>query len=102
MADFAIFNSGPKKIVTNMFYFNLERGQVMGCKQPMIEEDEDLLGLDNWIRDYCPSKIPLIAGKLMVSQPAAKLQNEERSETSKTICRSIWHTEREMGNILYR
>lgn len=102
MADFAIFNSGPKKIVTNMFYFNLERGQVMGCKQPMIEEDEDLLGLDNWIKNYCPSKIPLIAGKLMVSQPAAKLQNEERSETSKTICRSIWHTEREMGNILYR
>ena len=68
MADFAIFNSGPKKIVTNMFYFDLEHGQVMGCKQPTIEEDEDLLGLDNWIKNlyYCPSKIPLIAGKLIV------------------------------------
>ena len=52
MADFAIFNSGPKKIVTNMFYFNLERGQVMSCKPPMIEEDEDLPGLDSWISLY--------------------------------------------------
>jgi PHIKZ082 len=49
IADFGIFNSGPKKIVTNMFYFNIERGQVMGCKPPVIEEDEDLPGLDSWI-----------------------------------------------------
>lgn len=49
LADFAIFNSGPKKIVTNMFFYNLEKGLVMGTKDPMVEEDENLQSLENWI-----------------------------------------------------
>ena len=51
LADFAIFNSGPKKIVTNMFFYNLEKGLVMGTKDPMVEEDENLQSLENWIQN---------------------------------------------------
>lgn len=54
IADYSIFNSGPKKIITNMFFFNLEHGQVMSCRPSITKDDDEddessVQALSNWI-----------------------------------------------------
>jgi len=54
IADYSIFNSGPKKIITNMFFFNLEHGQVMSCRPAITKDDDEddesaVQQLSNWI-----------------------------------------------------
>ena len=55
IADYSIFNSGPKKIITNMFFFNLEHGHVMSCRSAITKDDDEddesaVQSLGNWIR----------------------------------------------------
>ena len=48
ISSFAIFNSGPKKIIDVVHYFYLENGRVLGTKPP-VADDDNLLELKNWI-----------------------------------------------------
>jgi len=47
-SSFAIFNSGPKKIVDAMHFYYLSKGSVLGVKPSKINDDK-ILGLDDWI-----------------------------------------------------
>lgn len=41
MAHYDVFKSGPKKIMMNMHYFCLERGYVLGTRNPLDIKEED-------------------------------------------------------------
>ena len=47
-SSFAIFNSGPKKIIDGMYFFYLEHNKVLGVK-PNKVENNSILGLGDWI-----------------------------------------------------
>jgi len=48
ISDFDIFNSGPKRLVNEFFFFALEHGRILGTKDPNMDKDK-ILGLDDWI-----------------------------------------------------
>ena len=48
ISSFDIFNSGPKRIIDAMHFFVIERGQVLGTKPPVVD-DNKFLGLGSWI-----------------------------------------------------
>lgn len=47
-SSYDIFNSGPKKIVDQIFFKYLQAGRVLGTKSPTIDDDK-VLGLGDWI-----------------------------------------------------
>lgn len=55
-SSFAIFNSGPKRIVDALHFFYLSHGKVLGCKSAMLVDDK-LLGLDGWIAILSASRV---------------------------------------------
>ena len=53
LADLKVFNSGPKKLVTNFTWFYLENGRVLGTKPKEVKAEAPLplgkVGEDGWI-----------------------------------------------------
>jgi len=48
VSHFDIFDSGPKKLVDNLFFFYLQNGRVLGVRGNNVKNDK-ILGLDSWI-----------------------------------------------------
>lgn len=57
-SSFEDFHSNPKKIVTAMHFFCLERGMVLGSR-PSVTEEEESLGLGSWIVTLASHRIKM-------------------------------------------
>jgi len=68
LSSFDVFNSGPKKIMDAMHFFYLENGRVLGSKPTRAEED-DSLGLGNWIVLLPSHRIKENGAKVIAENP---------------------------------
>jgi hypothetical protein len=68
VSSFDIFNSGPKRIVSELHFFYLSKGMVLGTRPKTFDNDK-LLGLGDWITLLPSHRIKENGAKVIKNNP---------------------------------
>lgn len=67
-SSFDIFKSNPKKIVDSIYFFYLDDGRVLGCRDSTVEENDDI-SLKDWINMFPAYRIAENGYKCIIENP---------------------------------